>query len=103
MILITHQIADIIPEMQRVVMMRQGRIVADGPREELLTASTLSTLFATEVRVLNMTAFFTPGSYFACGSTEVCSFTNSGSGNRVGPSTAIFGRGPRTIATSSHA
>ncbi len=50
-ILITHQVADIIPEMQRVVMMQDGRIAADGPRDELLTEAALSNLFATRVRL----------------------------------------------------
>lgn len=44
-----------------------------------------------------------PLPHFASGITEVCSFTNSCCGNFVGPSTAIFGKGPRTIATSSQA
>jgi len=48
---ITHHIADIIPAMQRVVMMRDGRIVADGAREKLLTEPVLSDLFQTEVRM----------------------------------------------------
>ena len=49
---ITHHIADIIPAMQRVVMMRDGRIVADGHRSDLLTESTLSALFNTQVRLI---------------------------------------------------
>jgi iron complex transport system ATP-binding protein len=57
-ILITHQVADIIPEMRRVVMMRDGRIAADGPREELLTAAALSELFATEVRLAEHDGFY---------------------------------------------
>lgn len=57
-ILITHQVADIIPEMQRVVMMRGGRIVADGPRETHLTEPTLSELFSTEVRLMERDGFY---------------------------------------------
>ena len=53
MILITHQVSDIIPEIDRVVMMREGRIIADGSREQTLTESTLSDLFATDVHLLN--------------------------------------------------
>jgi len=49
---ITHHIADIGREVRRVVMMREGRIVADGTREELLTEERLSALFATKVRVM---------------------------------------------------
>ena len=51
MLLITHQLADIIPAMRRVLMMRDGRIVADGAREELLTEERLGKLFGTEVRL----------------------------------------------------
>ncbi len=57
-ILITHQVADIVPEMRRVLMMREGRIVADGAREELLTEGRLSELFATEVRLMERGEFF---------------------------------------------
>jgi iron complex transport system ATP-binding protein len=55
---ITHHIADIIPAMKRVVMMRNGRIVADGPREELLTAPKLSELFGTDVHLAEHDGFF---------------------------------------------
>ncbi len=54
---ITHHIADIIPAMKRVLMMRNGRIVADGPREELLTAPALSDLFETEVHLTEHNGF----------------------------------------------
>ncbi len=48
-LLITHHIADIIPEIDRILLMSEGRIVADGPRPRLLTPETLSGLFKTEV------------------------------------------------------
>lgn len=44
-VLITHHIADILPEIDRVVMMREGRIVADGKKSELLTEKRLGELF----------------------------------------------------------
>ena len=49
--LITHHVADVIPEIERVVMMREGRIVADGKKGELLTAETLSGLFGGHIHV----------------------------------------------------
>ncbi len=55
---ITHHIADIIPAMKRVLLMRDGRIVADGAREELLTAAALSDLFETEVRLAEHDGFY---------------------------------------------
>jgi iron complex transport system ATP-binding protein len=50
-VLVTHHVDEIIPEIERVVMMRGGRVVADGPTAELLTAARLSSLFGVEVRV----------------------------------------------------
>lgn len=50
-ILVTHELADIVPEIQRVVLMSQGRVVADGPKEELLCVDRLSTLFGVTVEM----------------------------------------------------
>jgi iron complex transport system ATP-binding protein len=57
-LLITHHIADIPPEIERILMMQDGRIVADGPKSELLTAERLSALFKTEVRLSERDGFF---------------------------------------------
>jgi iron complex transport system ATP-binding protein len=51
LVLVTHHLGDILPEIERIILMRDGRIVADGPRQELLTASRLSELFNTAVRI----------------------------------------------------
>ncbi|MGA7856647.1 MAG: ATP-binding cassette domain-containing protein [Terracidiphilus sp.] len=51
LILVTHHLGDILPEIERVILMRDGRIVGDGPREELLTAPKLSELFNTPIRI----------------------------------------------------
>ena len=51
LILVTHHLGDIPPEIDRVILMQQGRIAADGPRTELLTAPVLSKLLGTEVRI----------------------------------------------------
>jgi iron complex transport system ATP-binding protein len=48
-VLITHHIADILPEIDRVVMMREGRIVEDGRKSELLTEQSLGELFGREI------------------------------------------------------
>jgi iron complex transport system ATP-binding protein len=57
-LLITHHIADILPEIDRILLMREGRIVADGPKAELLTASNLSDLFKTEVNMTERDGFY---------------------------------------------
>jgi iron complex transport system ATP-binding protein len=51
LVLVTHALGDILPEIKRVILMRNGRIVGDGPREELLTEPRLSELFNTPVRI----------------------------------------------------
>jgi iron complex transport system ATP-binding protein len=51
LVLVTHHLGDILPEIERVILMRGGRIVGDGPRAELLTAPKLSELFNTPVRI----------------------------------------------------
>jgi iron complex transport system ATP-binding protein len=57
-LLITHHIADILPEIGRVILMREGRIVADGKKEKLLTARVLSELFGVKVRVMERDGFY---------------------------------------------
>jgi len=56
-LLITHHIADIIPEIDRILLLRDGRIIGDGPKSNLLTAATLSDLFQTEVQITQKDGF----------------------------------------------
>lgn len=49
--MVTHHLADILPEIDRVIMMRDGRIVADGSKDELIEAKKLGALFGTDVHV----------------------------------------------------
>ncbi len=51
LVLVTHHMGDILPEIERIILMRDGRIVADGPRQELLTEARLSELFKAPVRI----------------------------------------------------
>jgi len=50
-ILVTHELADIVPEIQRVVLMSEGQIVADGPKEEILQVERLVNLFGVTVEM----------------------------------------------------
>jgi iron complex transport system ATP-binding protein len=50
-ILVTHELADIVPEIQRVVLMSRGRVVADGPKEEILRVERLAELFGVDVEM----------------------------------------------------
>jgi len=50
-ILVTHELADIVPEIGRVVLMDRGRVVADGPKEEILQVERLTALFGVNVEM----------------------------------------------------
>ncbi len=53
LVLVTHHIEEIIPEIERVVMLRGGKILADGSRAELLRDGPLSELFGGPIRVVD--------------------------------------------------
>jgi iron complex transport system ATP-binding protein len=57
-ILVTHELADIVPEIRRVVLMSRGRIVADGPKEKMLQVERLSQLFGVEVDLARRDGYY---------------------------------------------
>ncbi len=58
MILVTHHLSDIIPEIERVVLLREGRVIADGPKQELLTETMLSGLFGIPVSLARRDGYY---------------------------------------------
>jgi iron complex transport system ATP-binding protein len=57
-VLVTHHVSEIIPEIERVVLLRGGRIVADGPKDQVLSTAQLSELFGVPVRVARDDGYF---------------------------------------------
>jgi iron complex transport system ATP-binding protein len=57
-ILVTHHLSDIVPEIDRVILMREGRIAADGPKEGTLTAAALKDLFRVEVELARRDGYY---------------------------------------------
>ena len=57
LLLVTHQIEAILPEIQRCVLLRRGRVLADGSSETLLRDAPLSQLFETPLRVLQANGY----------------------------------------------
>jgi iron complex transport system ATP-binding protein len=51
LILITHHIEEIVPEISRVILLRDGRILMSGPKQSVLTPEHLSALFEAQVAV----------------------------------------------------
>lgn len=50
-VLVTHYPEDIIPEIKRILLIRDGGIFADGPKEEILTDAKISKLFDIPVQI----------------------------------------------------
>src|ERR1700719_3712649 len=57
-LLVTHHVSEIIPEIARVVLLCEGRILADGPKDEILTPVRLSNLFGVAVRLGQHDGYF---------------------------------------------
>ena len=51
-LVITHTVSDIMPEFDRVVMLQDAHIVADGPKEEVLTTQKLRHLFGVPITLV---------------------------------------------------
>jgi len=58
LIMVTHHLADILPEIERVILMKDGRITADGAKDELLDGEKLGALFGTEVQIMQRDGYF---------------------------------------------
>jgi iron complex transport system ATP-binding protein len=52
LLMVTHQIEAIIPEIRRVLLLKDGALVGDGPAAALLAPAPLSALFDTPLRVV---------------------------------------------------
>ena len=51
LVLVTHHVEDIVPEIERAVLLRDGRIVADGRKVDLMTPAVLGELFDIPVEI----------------------------------------------------
>lgn len=57
-LLVTHHVSEIIPEMERMILLRDGEIMVDGPKEKVLTEENLQRLFGIQVRLERSNGFF---------------------------------------------
>ena len=57
-LLVTHHVSEIIPEIERVVLLRDGRILADGPKDRVLTEDRLESLFGVRPRLTRDDGYF---------------------------------------------
>jgi iron complex transport system ATP-binding protein len=57
-IMVTHHLSDLIPEIDRVILMDKGKAVADGPTSEVLTEPRLSALFGLPLVLAHRHGYF---------------------------------------------
>lgn len=57
-ILVTHNLQDLIPEIDRIIMIKEGKIIKDGTKEEVLTDGNLSELFSLPIKVLEKEGYY---------------------------------------------
>jgi iron complex transport system ATP-binding protein len=57
-VLITHHVEEIIPEIERVIFLKEGRAAGDGPKLAMLTSDRLAGLFGGHVAVSRNDGYF---------------------------------------------
>jgi iron complex transport system ATP-binding protein len=55
---VTHHLSDVIPEIDRVVLMRNGKIQADGKKKDLLNPEEISRLFGIPVDITRRDGYY---------------------------------------------
>ncbi|HSH40786.1 MAG TPA: ATP-binding cassette domain-containing protein [Arenicellales bacterium] len=58
LLLVTHHIHEIPPEIDRVILMDKGRVVGDGRKEDMLTDARLSDLFDVPIHVVSGNGYY---------------------------------------------
>jgi iron complex transport system ATP-binding protein len=57
-ILVTHNLSDIIPEISRVILMKEGKFYKDGAKAGLLTDQNISKLFNMRLKVKRIKGYY---------------------------------------------
>jgi iron complex transport system ATP-binding protein len=57
-VLVTHHVEEIVPEIGRVVLLQRGRVAADGPKEKMLTPERLSALFGERISLQEVDGYY---------------------------------------------
>jgi iron complex transport system ATP-binding protein len=63
-VIVTHHLSDIPQEIGRIVVLKDGAVVADGKKEAVLTGELLSEVYETPIRVARVDGYYLayPGS-----------------------------------------
>ena len=57
-VIVTHQLNEIPPEVDRVILLQEGKVAADGPKDEVLTSERLSVVYETPINVAEIEGYF---------------------------------------------
>ena len=57
-ILVTHHIHEIPPEVTRVILLKEGMVIEDGDKDQILTNTNLTNLFDWPIRVIKENGYF---------------------------------------------
>jgi iron complex transport system ATP-binding protein len=57
-VLVTHLLNEIPPDIERIILLRAGRIVADGPKVEVLTEANLEKTYGVDLRVTRVDGYY---------------------------------------------
>jgi iron complex transport system ATP-binding protein len=57
-ILITHHLHDIPPEVTQVILIKRGQIIAQGDKQQILTDENLSELFETPIQLMAVNGYY---------------------------------------------
>jgi iron complex transport system ATP-binding protein len=58
LVMVTHHLNDIPPEVERVIVLKRGAIVADGPKSDVLNRALLSEVYGVPIRVTEVDGWF---------------------------------------------
>ena len=58
LIIVTHHVDQVPPEVERVVLLKAGLVFADGPKDDVLTGGVLSELFGVGLQVVERNGYF---------------------------------------------
>jgi iron complex transport system ATP-binding protein len=58
LLLVTHHLPDVIPEIGRVILLKDGQVFRDGPKADVLTSGSLSELFGLPVQLQEQDGYY---------------------------------------------
>jgi iron complex transport system ATP-binding protein len=57
-VLVTHDLSDVIPEIERVVLISNGRVIKEGRKQDVLDSEVLSQVFGLNVEVARRDGYY---------------------------------------------